>query len=137
MALSSFLISRNNNANGALGIIIGIWLFSCQAHIDIKHIFCHIGLSISDMAVQNALMTMTQASCKEMQEQVSTAAKNGEVAACLILDNIQVCHNIYEPGIGRQNELLVGCAGTAVYLKNCKKDAWSLPAYQSRLEELQ
>ena len=79
-------------------------------------------------------MNITQASHKEMQERVSTAAKNGEAAACLILDNVQVYHNIYELGIRGRNELLVRCAGTAIYLKNCEKDAWSLPAYQSCLE---
>ncbi|KAJ7866904.1 hypothetical protein B0H13DRAFT_2352162 [Mycena leptocephala] len=41
-AISSFVMSRNRYASGSLGLPLGLWLFACQAHIDVKHVLCRL-----------------------------------------------------------------------------------------------
>ncbi|KAJ6528948.1 hypothetical protein B0H19DRAFT_902946, partial [Mycena capillaripes] len=47
-AIASFIISRNRYANGHLAMVLGVWLFACKAHVDIKRVFCRFGYSVSD-----------------------------------------------------------------------------------------
>ncbi|KAJ7696918.1 hypothetical protein B0H14DRAFT_2650018, partial [Mycena olivaceomarginata] len=44
-AISSFILSRNQYASGELGLPLGLWLFACQAHVDIQRVFCRFGYS--------------------------------------------------------------------------------------------
>ncbi|KAJ6595091.1 hypothetical protein DFH09DRAFT_1412993, partial [Mycena vulgaris] len=44
-AISSFITSRNRFASGDLGLPLGLWLFACQAHIDVKRVLCRFGYS--------------------------------------------------------------------------------------------
>ncbi|KAJ6521803.1 hypothetical protein DFH09DRAFT_870001, partial [Mycena vulgaris] len=57
--ISSFITSRNRYASGDLGLPLGLWLFTCQAHINVKRVFCRFGYSVSDSTARNALTTLT------------------------------------------------------------------------------
>ncbi|KAJ7621676.1 hypothetical protein B0H17DRAFT_1151772 [Mycena rosella] len=88
-AISSFILSRNKYASGDLGLPLGIWLFACRAHVDIKRVFCRFGYSVSDSTARNALDTLTESSLAALREQVRDAAQRGEVEWGKVLDNVQ------------------------------------------------
>ncbi|THV01138.1 hypothetical protein K435DRAFT_655980 [Dendrothele bispora CBS 962.96] len=41
-AISSFVMARNQYANGFLAMQLGIWHFACHSHIDVTRIYCHM-----------------------------------------------------------------------------------------------
>ncbi|KAJ7671170.1 hypothetical protein B0H14DRAFT_2203185, partial [Mycena olivaceomarginata] len=86
-AIASFIISRNRYANGHLAVILGVWLFACKAHIDVKRVFCRFGYSISDTTARNALNSMTAASRDDLRTDIMTATDKGNAHGCLLLDN--------------------------------------------------
>ncbi|KAJ7690041.1 hypothetical protein B0H14DRAFT_2652539, partial [Mycena olivaceomarginata] len=99
-AISSFILSRNQYASGELGLPLGLWLFACQAHVDIKRVFCRFGYS------------------KRFGTQQRRTADYGK-----ILDNIQRYDRVFEQGLGRESQLKVGTACTAFRLENAKPGA--------------
>ena len=98
-AILSFVLSRNRFTNGYITMHMGIWHFTCKSHIDVKHVYCWMGLCISDMAARKALATMSSARMASLQEHVSAATMKGEAHYCIILDNIQQYIRAFEPGI--------------------------------------
>ncbi|KAJ7693162.1 hypothetical protein B0H17DRAFT_933197, partial [Mycena rosella] len=77
-AISSFITSRNQYASGDLGLPLGIWLFACQAHVDVERVFCRFGYSVSDSTARAALNTLTDASLNDLKKQVRDAIDRGE-----------------------------------------------------------
>ncbi|KAJ7939559.1 hypothetical protein B0H13DRAFT_2300240 [Mycena leptocephala] len=71
-AISSFITSRNQYASGDLGLPIGIWLFACQAHVDIKRVLCRLGYSVSDSTARNALNTLTDSSLNDLKSKTTS-----------------------------------------------------------------
>ncbi|KAJ6578649.1 hypothetical protein DFH09DRAFT_914006 [Mycena vulgaris] len=100
-AISSFITSRNRYASGNLGLPLGLWLFACQAHIDMKRILCRFGYSVSESAARNALNTLTDASLSTLQEKVQDATARGEVEYGKISDNVQRYERVFEHGLGK------------------------------------
>jgi hypothetical protein len=123
-AISSFITSRNRYASGDLGLPLGIWLFACQAHIDVKRVFCRFGYSVSDSTARNALTTLTDASLNALKEAVRDATARGETEWAKISDNVQRYERVYEHGLGKENELKHGTACKAVRLDDCKPGAF-------------
>ncbi|KAJ7686955.1 hypothetical protein B0H17DRAFT_939883, partial [Mycena rosella] len=72
-AISSFITSRNRYASGDLRLLLGLWLFACQAHIDVKRVFCRFGYAVSDSTTRNALTSLTDGSLNELKDKVQDA----------------------------------------------------------------
>ncbi|KAJ7796096.1 hypothetical protein B0H14DRAFT_2390994 [Mycena olivaceomarginata] len=132
-AIASFIISRNRYANGHLAVILGVWLFACKSHIDVKRVFCRFGYSVSDTTARNALNSMTVASLSDLRTDITTATDEGKTHGCLLLDNVQEYCDVWEQGIGRMSELKVGCAGTWVKLDDCAPGAFDAKPYYDKV----
>ncbi|KAJ7739719.1 hypothetical protein B0H14DRAFT_2638215 [Mycena olivaceomarginata] len=87
--ISSFIVCRNQYASGDLALALGIWIFACKAHVDIKRVFCRFGFSVSDTTAHHALNSMTDSDRDKMQCKVRDATEEGEAEVGKILDNIQ------------------------------------------------
>ncbi|KAJ7308761.1 hypothetical protein DFH08DRAFT_927373 [Mycena albidolilacea] len=122
-AISSFILSRNQYASGELGLPLGLWLFACQAHVNIKRVFCRFGYSVSDSTSRKALNSMTDSSMNHLQEKVRDATERGTADYGKVLDNIQRYDRVFEQGLGRESQLKVGTACTAFRLENAKPGA--------------
>ncbi|KAJ7808146.1 hypothetical protein B0H14DRAFT_2525469 [Mycena olivaceomarginata] len=122
-AISSFILSRNQYASGELGLPLGLWLFACQAHVDVRRVFCRFGYSVSDSTSRKALNSMTDSSMNHLQEKVRDATERGTADYGKILDNIQRYDRVFEQGLGRESQLKVGTACTAFRLENAKPGA--------------
>ncbi|KAJ6563964.1 hypothetical protein B0H19DRAFT_1285077 [Mycena capillaripes] len=134
-AISSFITSRNRYASGDLGLPLGLWFFACQAHIDIKRVFCRFGYSVSDSTARKALETLTDASLNDLKKQVRDATERGEVEWGKVSDNIQRYDKVYEHGLGKQNELKHGTACTAFRFDDCKPGAFNAADHIARILE--
>ncbi|KAJ7815739.1 hypothetical protein B0H14DRAFT_3111793 [Mycena olivaceomarginata] len=132
-AIASFIISRNHYANGHLAVILGVWLFACKSHIDVKRVFCRFGYSVSDTTARNALNSMTVASLSDLRTDITTATDEGKTHGCLLLDNVQEYCDVWEQGIGRMSELKVGCAGTWVKLDDCAPGVFDAKPYYDKV----
>ncbi|KAJ7643162.1 hypothetical protein DFH06DRAFT_999278 [Mycena polygramma] len=132
-AISSFITSRNQYASGDLGLPLGLWLFACQAHVDIKRVFCRSGYAVSDSTARNALDTLTDSSLNDLKDQVREATAQGEVKFGKVSDNIQRYDKVYEHGLGRQNVMKHGTACTAFQLDNCKPGAFHAADHIARI----
>ncbi|KAF7371606.1 hypothetical protein MVEN_00016000 [Mycena venus] len=123
-AISSFITSRNRYASGDLGLPLGLWLFACQAHIDVKRVLCRFDYSVSESTARNALNTLTDASLNALQEKVRDATVQGEVEYGKISDNVQQYERVFEHGLGKENVLKHGTACTAFGFDDCKPGAF-------------
>ncbi|KAJ7723907.1 hypothetical protein B0H16DRAFT_1895653 [Mycena metata] len=132
-AMASFIISRNRCANGDLAMILGIWHFACKSHVDVKRVYCHLGNYVAATTSRAALNSMTAGSMEELRADVGSALEGGEMPVCLILDNVQEYFEVNEQGIGRQNELKVGTAGTSIVLDECAPGAFDAKDHHDRV----
>ncbi|KAF8193976.1 hypothetical protein K438DRAFT_2130586 [Mycena galopus ATCC 62051] len=132
-AINSFIVSRNQYASGELALPLGIWLFACQAHVDVKRVFCRFGFSVSDSTARNALNSMTESSLNKLREDVQDATEKGEVRWGKVLDNIQRYDRVFEHGLGWESQLKVGTACTAFRLDNCKPSAFNADDHVARV----
>ncbi|KAJ7167104.1 hypothetical protein C8R46DRAFT_1163398 [Mycena filopes] len=123
-AISSFITARNQQASGDLALPLGLWLFVCQAHIDIKRVLCRFGYSVSDSTARRALDTVTDSDLARLRADVQAAMAQQEVIVGKVTDNIQRYDAVYEHGIGRVSELKVGTACTMFYFDDCKPRAF-------------
>ncbi|KAJ7155664.1 hypothetical protein C8R46DRAFT_910243 [Mycena filopes] len=123
-AISSFITARNQQASGDLALPLGLWLFVCQAHIDIKRVLCRFGYSVSDSTARRALDTVTDSDLARLRADVQAATAQQEVIVGKVTDNIQRYDAVYEHGIGRVSELKVGTACTMFYFDDCKPGAF-------------
>ncbi|KAJ7605663.1 hypothetical protein FB45DRAFT_766471 [Roridomyces roridus] len=129
-ALSMFAITRNRSANGYFALPFGVWLFSSNAHTNVKRIMSRLGLSVHDITVREALVSIATAR-KALLQQLTAASLNTRQPFCKItLDNIQKYRIVREHGIGRSAEMMVGTAGLATRLNNCAPDSFHLEPYR-------
>ncbi|KAJ7874042.1 hypothetical protein B0H14DRAFT_2569452 [Mycena olivaceomarginata] len=105
-AISSFILSPNQYASSELGLPLGLRLFACQAHVDIKRVFCRFGYSISDSTSRKALNSMTDSSMNHLQEKVRDATERGTADYGKVLDNIQRYDRVFEQGLGRETRVV-------------------------------
>ncbi|KAJ6478884.1 hypothetical protein C8R45DRAFT_1076622 [Mycena sanguinolenta] len=131
--ISSFILSRNQYASGELGLPLGLWLFACQAHVDVKRVFCRFGFSVSDSTARNALNSMTESSLTKLRQNVQEATARGEAQWGKVLDNIQRYDRVFEHGLGRESQLKVGTACKAFRLDNCKPGAFRADDHIARV----
>ncbi|KAF8210685.1 hypothetical protein K438DRAFT_1569424, partial [Mycena galopus ATCC 62051] len=132
-SISSFILCRNQYASGDLALAVGIWLFACKAHVDIKRVFCCFGYSVSDSTAHRALDSMTDSDRDKMQTKVRDVAEEGEAEVGKILDNIQRYDRAFEHGLGRVSQLKVGTACTAFHLQNTKPGAFRADDHVKRV----
>ncbi|KAJ6530368.1 hypothetical protein DFH09DRAFT_1044864 [Mycena vulgaris] len=132
-AISSFITSRNRFASGDLGLPLGLWLFACQAHIDVKRVLCRFGYSVSESTARNALNTLTTRSLNALQEKVRDATARGEVEFGKISDNVQRYERVFEHGLGKENVLKHGTACTAFGLDDCEPGAFHAADHIARV----
>ncbi|KAJ7656705.1 hypothetical protein B0H17DRAFT_955911, partial [Mycena rosella] len=132
-AIGSFITSRNRYASGDLGLPLGLWLFACQAHTDIKRILCRFGYSVSDSTARHALNTLTESSLNDLKAKVRDAIDRGEAEWGKVSDNVQKYAKVYEHGLGLQNELKHGTACTAFRFDNCKPGAFNADDHIARV----
>jgi hypothetical protein len=98
--------------------------FACQSHVDVKQTLSRSGTIVSDTTTRANLKSMTNSSMQLLKSKVAEARMHNQVAVSVILDNIQQYCLIHEEGIGKQNQLKVGTAATAVFLEDCKPGAF-------------
>ncbi|KAF8145003.1 hypothetical protein K438DRAFT_1630871 [Mycena galopus ATCC 62051] len=132
-SISSFIVCRNQYASGDLALTLGIWLFACKAHVDIKRVFCRFGFSVSDSTAHHALNSMTDSDMDKLQTKVRDAMEEGEAEVGKVLDNIQRYDRVFEHGLGRVSQLKVGTACTAFHLQNCKPGAFRADDHVARV----
>ncbi|KAF8143043.1 hypothetical protein K438DRAFT_2111093, partial [Mycena galopus ATCC 62051] len=132
-AIASFILCRNRYANGDLAMALGIWLFACQAHVDVKRVFCRFGYSVSDTTARHALISMTGADMTALCIKIAEAARKGRRNVCILLDNVQEYCDVFEQGIGRQSQLKVGTAGTCVELDDCAPGTFDAKVYHDKV----
>ncbi|KAJ7167969.1 hypothetical protein C8R46DRAFT_898893 [Mycena filopes] len=113
-AISAFILSRNTYASGDLALPLGVWHFICKSHVDVKRVYSRFGSIVSSTTAQNALNSMSENDLLQLQVNTRAAAARGEAAYFKISDNIQEYSPVYEHGLGRENQLKVGIACTAV-----------------------
>jgi hypothetical protein len=132
-AIGSFITSRNRYASGDLALPLGLWLFACKAHVDVKRVLCRFGYSVSDSTARNALNTLTDASLDALKEQVRDATERGETKFGKISDNIQRYERVFEHGLGRENEMKHGTACTVFGLDDCEPGAFHAADHIERI----
>ncbi|KAJ7811583.1 hypothetical protein B0H13DRAFT_2383779 [Mycena leptocephala] len=132
-ALSSFITSRNRYASGDLGLPLGLWLFACQAHIDVKRVLCRFGYSVSESTARNALNTLTDASLNGLRERVRDPTARGETEYGKISDNVQRYERVFEHGLGTENELKHGTACTAFGFDDCEPGTFHAADHIARI----
>ncbi|THU93734.1 hypothetical protein K435DRAFT_669640, partial [Dendrothele bispora CBS 962.96] len=132
-SLSSFIMSRNQYANGYWAMQIGIWHVACQTHIDIMRGDCLKGSSVHKTTAMTALETMADHSLNTLKAEVQKGCSQGQVRYRYVLDNIQQFLQVWEGGIGRENCLVCGCAGTAIAMEDVAPGAFDLDDYFRRV----
>ncbi|KAK6987804.1 hypothetical protein R3P38DRAFT_2574293 [Favolaschia claudopus] len=132
-AISSFLVSRNQYASGDLALPLGIWLFSTQAHVDIKRVFSRLGYAVSDPTARAALNSLTDSDMNTLHASVGDAMERVDADEAKIIDNIQRYVRVYEHGLGKESELKVGTACTILHLENCKPGAFRADDHIARV----
>ncbi|PBK92339.1 hypothetical protein ARMGADRAFT_1105106 [Armillaria gallica] len=122
-AISSFVMCRNKYANGYMALVM-----------DLKRVYCRLGLIVSDTTVRHALNSMTDTGRTELQQSISNnIANQGDLGYCMVIDNVQQYVQVHEPGIGRVNQLEVGTAATVIRLEDYEPGAFNLDEYQTRV----
>jgi hypothetical protein len=116
-----------------LALPLGIWHFACKSHIDVKRVYCRFGSIISDTTVRTSLNTMTETSIEGLQTDVRKATEEDESRWFKIIDNVQEYSPVYEHGLGRDNQLKVGTACTAVRYEDCKPGAFNADDHVARV----
>ncbi|KAJ7328681.1 hypothetical protein DFH08DRAFT_940394 [Mycena albidolilacea] len=132
-AISSFIITRNQYATGHMAMLLGIWHFVCKSHVDVKRVYCRFGNTVADTTARAALRSMTADGMGKMRADTQDANTRGETEHFLLLDNVQEYDRVYEPGLGLQNRLKVGTAGTKVKLQPCAPGAFDARDYYARV----
>ncbi|THU75824.1 hypothetical protein K435DRAFT_706323, partial [Dendrothele bispora CBS 962.96] len=88
-AISSFVLARNQYANGFMALQMGIFHVACQSHVDVKRFYCLMAASTHDTTTRRALATVAEHSLGTLRTQVNESADSGQVSHRYILDNIQ------------------------------------------------
>ncbi|KAF9011472.1 hypothetical protein BDZ89DRAFT_964051 [Hymenopellis radicata] len=132
-AISSFVLARNKAANGYLGMIMGVWMFSCKAHIDLKRVYSRLAISVSDTTARNALNALGEHSLSTLRTLVAEHLERREPYCRKVLDNVQQYQLVHEAGLGKVNKLVTGTAATAIQLDDCAPGAFDLDEYQRRV----
>ncbi|KIM79541.1 hypothetical protein PILCRDRAFT_10365 [Piloderma croceum F 1598] len=70
---------------------------------------------------------------KLLKHNVAEARTRGEVVCSIVLDNVQQYCLVHEEGIGKENQLKVGTAGTAVYNDDCAPGAFKAQDHIDRV----
>lgn len=126
-------MSRNRYANGYVGINLGVWQFACGAHVDLKRVASRFAHSVHDSTTRDCLNSLTDSSLSALRESVAEGIARKTMKYAIILDNVQEYCPQHEHRIGRQDELKVGTAATAILLEDCAPGAFDLKDHLDRV----
>ncbi|THU99509.1 hypothetical protein K435DRAFT_939012 [Dendrothele bispora CBS 962.96] len=132
-AISSFVLARNQYANGYWAMQNGIWHIACQSHVDVRRIDCHKGASVHDTTARRALATIAEDSLEGLRVDMAKSNEEMQMSYRWVLDNIQQFLKVWEAGIGRDNLLVTGCAGTAIGMQDIAPGAFDLKDHVDRI----
>ncbi|KAG9125591.1 hypothetical protein FRC07_006957 [Ceratobasidium sp. 392] len=103
--------SRNMRAN-YLQKVLGLWLFSSSASVQVYEILCWLGITVSYNTVIRLLETLTKAP-------IITTKELALLQRFLIItDNINCYRMFFNPRPGQQNLMMSGAASTLVEILN-------------------
>ncbi|KAK7446004.1 hypothetical protein VKT23_014627 [Stygiomarasmius scandens] len=132
-ALSSFCMARNQYSNGYWAMQNGIWHIACQSHVDVKRIDCHKGASVHDTTARAALATIAEGSLGKLRTDMKEGTDHWKMLYRWVVDNVQQFIKVWEGGIGRDNLLISGCAGTAILMDDVAPGAFDLDDHIERV----
>ncbi|THU76265.1 hypothetical protein K435DRAFT_705186 [Dendrothele bispora CBS 962.96] len=136
VAINALVVGHNRLVNGYLPIHLGVQLFSCQIHTNIKPWLCRMGLASSDKTIQSLIEKSTERDQERMQHSTIQEASWNEARKCYVLDNCQRNLAVHEGGgVLLKTVMKVGTAATAIDLEDCPPDSWNLPDYLSRVSK--
>ena len=105
---------------------MGIWHFACQSHVDVKRISTRMGLSIHDNSACDALNSLTDERMQFLKTLIAESMQTGQVLYTTVLDNVQQYAQVFEHGIGRENQLRQGTFATVIHLEDIEPGAFDL-----------
>ncbi|KAF8057175.1 hypothetical protein FPV67DRAFT_1566211 [Lyophyllum atratum] len=117
-AISAFVLARNRFAN-YLALNIGVWQFA---------ILSRFGFTVHDSTVRDL---------EALRRSVAEGIANGEMTWKFVLDNVQQYEVHRESRIGRQPNLKVGTAATAIKLDDCAPGAFNLADHLERVMKME
>ncbi|KII90232.1 hypothetical protein PLICRDRAFT_108509 [Plicaturopsis crispa FD-325 SS-3] len=132
-ALNAFVVSQNRYATGFISMDMAVWLFACKAHIDQKRVMCRFGLGVHDSTIRDALKSLSVSSLEKLRASVKSGTDAGEMRWQIVLDNVQEYCPVREHRVGRQDELKMGTAATAILLEDCAPGAFNLTDHLDRV----
>ncbi|THU94231.1 hypothetical protein K435DRAFT_860767 [Dendrothele bispora CBS 962.96] len=136
VAINALVVGHNRLVNGYLPIHLGVQLFSCQIHTNIKRWLCRMGLASSDKTIRSLIEKLTERDQERLQHSTIEEASRNEVRKCYVLDNCQRNSAVHEGGgVLLKTVMKVGTAATEINLEDCPLDAWNLPDYLSRVSK--
>jgi len=134
-AISSMVLGRNRYANAYLAMNLSIWHFACKSHVDVKRVYSRFGSILSDTTTRRCLDSLTDGSLSDLRTTVAAGIERGEMVCCIVLDNVQQYCLVREHRLGRQDQLKVGTAATAVFLDDYAPGAFDLQDHLARVEK--
>ncbi|KZP26721.1 hypothetical protein FIBSPDRAFT_909075 [Athelia psychrophila] len=132
-AISALVLARNRNACGYFSMPFGAFQFACHSHVDVKRSLSRLGLLVSDKTTRLSLQSMTDSSMALLRDNMASSRRMNKLAAAICLDNCQQYVLVHEDGLGKQNQLKVGTAATAIYLDDCAPGAFDAQDYIARV----
>ncbi|RDB16838.1 hypothetical protein Hypma_002483 [Hypsizygus marmoreus] len=135
-AISAFVLARNRFAN-YLALNIGVWQFACKAHVDEKRILSRFGYAVHDTTVWECLNSLSDSSLKALRNSVAEGVAQGTLTWKFVLDNVQRWDAQREHRLGRQDQLRIGTAATAIKLEDCAPGAFNLEPYLENVMKME
>ncbi|KAI0070832.1 hypothetical protein K474DRAFT_1701943 [Panus rudis PR-1116 ss-1] len=125
--MSELVYARNQWVN-LFPLCRSISMVAMKAHNSMYRTGSHLAQCTAYDTARNALVEMAEAKRHWLQH-------NDEKHELIVMDNVQYHMKHQEHFIGQKDEMVIGCAATAVELEDCEKDAFNLAAYQARVAE--
>ncbi|KAJ7229441.1 hypothetical protein C8J57DRAFT_1534414 [Mycena rebaudengoi] len=124
---------NNSYASGDLALPLGIWHLVCKSHVDVKRVYCRFGSTVSDSAARHALNSMTDASLVALQSSVRDATARGESEWGNFFDSVQQHSLVYEHGLGRDKQMMLGTACTTFRYEDTKPGGFNADDHIARI----
>ncbi|KAJ7766471.1 hypothetical protein DFH07DRAFT_769737 [Mycena maculata] len=132
-AISSFVLFCNRYASGYLALPLVVWQFACKSHVDEERVFSKFGLTVHDTTACACLDSLSVSGLTKLRKDVAEGVASGEMRWQYVLDNVQEWCRQRDLRLGRQDVLKVGCATTAILLKDCAPGAFVLQDHLDRV----
>ncbi|KAK6995701.1 hypothetical protein R3P38DRAFT_2800870 [Favolaschia claudopus] len=118
----ALLVFRNRFAI-FLPIVVGIFLFTCNAHRDIIALLCRLGLSVSYSMILAQLHVLAADSASQLRL-LGAFNPNAGPLFLLLFDNVNKMKRAWRPTLGHQDEVKSGTAATVIRLVGVRAGAF-------------